>query len=76
MSQIMYRIYRTSINDPFQPPRGWLTFSPCQMWVPSESLGKTDVFTAKEAERIAHDWNEYWISKGMDYRAHKERAIG
>lgn len=76
MSQIMFRVYRTNNADEFGSGKKFLTFKPCQMWVPSESLGNTDVYSNGEADHLIQDWNEYWASKGMDYRAHKERAIG
>ena len=75
MGQIMYRVYRTSTDDPFGAPCGWLAkHGGSQMWVPSDVLSFRDVYSLGQAQILCDDWNDYWSSKGASYRAEYEKA--
>ena len=70
MTSTMYRIYRTSQDDPFGSPRGWLAHhGQMPMWVSSNELTDNDLYPHDEAHSLCDDWNDFWASKGWNSTA-------
>lgn len=68
MGQIMYRVYRYSVDDPFQAPRGWLAWQ-TPAFYESGAVEKIGQWSKEDAERHSERWSDYWSSKGASYRA-------